>query len=686
MIKEQIKKLVESDNIADDLDDDKLREIADQVIEGLDEDELSMEDWLCDAKKAMDLTDIKREEKNFPFKGAANVKYPLTTLAVVQFTSRTLPELIKNGDVCRYKVVGTYNELKDRKGRRISAHLNYQILEQMPNWLDERDRLLSQLAVVGTCYVKTWYDPITQLNKSELMPFDLIKINDNIKSIEDAYRISQYLYYKKKDILEHIRYDLWRDIDLEMLHEDNDPEDKDTYEFVEQHCYLNLLNDDENDMPQPYIVTIHKKSREVMRIVARFDVKDVKYNKKGKIKCITPQHYFTDYHFIPSPRGKFHSLGYGTLLLDTNAMANSLLNQILNCGTLSMTQGGFYNKELRIRADDFVVEPGEWIPSDAPSAGTLKDSLVPFSYSPPSPVLFDLLSVLLESGKELSSSTEALTGNQDGTNVSPNTLMSLIQEGMRPTVAIQRRIFRGFKKELQKMVRLNAQYLSFEDYIKVIDVSQEEVPEMFSPGGEFIEYDFESVDIVPVADMANSTEAERITKANAAFQSGLQMMQIAPQAVNPQALMKLVFDALDIKEIEMLLPPPPQPGPDLEAIKLQSDVDAKAKDLELKQQELQIKAAQADAQIKLQQTQAVKTMADAQMQATQMEIDGYNKVMDNEANQNQLDIQNVKLQLEAAKLQKDMDKMRIDAHLKSKEIDVKARKERESASKDKSGD
>lgn len=671
MISAKLRKLIASDNIADDLDDDKLREIADYVIAGLEEDELSMEDWLCDAKKSMELTDIKREEKNFPFKGAANVKYPLTTLAVVQFSSRTLPELIKNGNVCRYKVIGTPNELKDRKGKRICEHLNYQILEQMPNWLDERDKLLSQLAVVGTCYVKTWYDPITRLNKSELMPFDLIKVNDNIKNLDEAPRITQYMYLTKNDIIEHIRYDLYRDIDLGLLHEESDPTDKSYYEFIEQHCTLNLLDDDDDEYKQPYIVTIHKKSREVMRIVARFEEADVKLNKKNKIKCITPQRYFTDYQFIPSPRGRFHGVGWGTLLLDTNIMANSLLNQILNCGTLSMTQGGFYTKELGLRADDFVVEPGEWIATEAPGLGALKDALVPFSYAPPSPILFELFKVLAESGKELSSSTEALTGNQDGTNVSPNTLMSLITEGMRPTVAIQRRIFRGFKKELQKIVRLNAQYLTIEDYIRVVDVRPDEMQELFSPDGKFIEYDLEAIDVVPVADMANSTEAERITKANAAFQSGMQMLQVSPSSVSAQGLMKLVFEALDFRNIDELLPPPPEPGPDLKAIELQSKVDAKGRELELKQQELQLKAAQTQSNVELQRTQAVRTMADAQMAGNQMEIDGYNKVMDNDANRQQLDIQKIKLQLESAKLSKDIDKMNLDAYLKAQEIKAK---------------
>lgn len=683
-IKDKIKELATSDNIAESLDEQELMSIAEEVLKGLDEDELSMDDWLRDSNKAMELTDIKREEKNFPFKGAANVKYPLTTLAVVQFSSRTLPELIKNGDVCKYKIVGGWNPLKDRKGKRLSSFVNYQILEQMPNWLDERDRLLSQLAVVGTCYVKTWYDPIIEQNRSELMPYDLIKVNDNIKNLDDAPRISQYMYLKKNDIIEQQRYDLYRDISLDNLKDASDPEDQSYYEFVEQHCWLNLVNDDENDYKQPYIVTIHKRTREVMRIVARFRPQDVKYNKKEKIKSIKAQQYFSDYHFIPSPRGKFHSLGFGTLLLDMNAMANSLLNQLLNCGTLSMARGGFYDKSLRIRPDDMQFEPNEYKPVDG---GATDKPLAQCFYSveaaPPNPVLFNLLSVLLDSGKELSSSTEALTGSGDAVNVSPNTLLAQIQQGLKVFTAIQRRIFRGFKKELQRIMALNAEYVGEKEYLRVVNVSPDELQEMYSPAGKFIEFDQDFIDVVPVADLASSTEAERLMKASAAFQYSVQLMQTAPGTVDPKAVARELFEALDFKNLDELVPPPAPPGPNIEAIKLQSEVDAKGKELMLKEQELQIRSAQAQAQIQNLQSQTVKNMADAQLKGVEVQVDAMNKAMDNESYQRQLQLQANKQQIEEMRLQKEAMQMGIDAKLRIDEMKSKERN-RSDQGKDKS--
>jgi hypothetical protein len=465
------------------------------------------------------------------------------------------------------------------------------------------------------------------------------------------------MYLTQNDIIENIRWDLYRDIDLAMLKDEEDPTDKSTYEFIEQHCYLNLLNRDEGeddpaeDYKQPYIVTIHKKSREVLRIVARFTLDDVMYNSKNKIKRINPQHFFSDYHFIPSPKGRFMSLGFGTLLLDMNLMANSLLNQIINCGTLSMTQGGFYSKEANIRPDDFIVEPGEWIPADSPmGGGKLADHFMPFSYQPPSPVLFSLLEVLLNAGKELTSTTEALTGMQDATNASPNTVLALIQQGLKVFTAIQRRIFRGFKKELQKLVRLNAQYLTYEEYLSIIDINPAEVPELFDASGNFIEYQMQNIDIVPVADLTVSTEAEHIQRANIGLQTAMQAAQIMPGTLDNSVILKDFYKALDYPNVDLLIKPPQPPQPDPKTVDIQSQIDERGKRLELDQQDLQLRAQEVQAKIEHLHAQSVKAMADAKVQDKQAGIQAYSHILNSQTKQEELELRKEELKLKDKEL------------------------------------
>lgn len=679
-IKDKISKLSASNNIAEDLDDQQLKEIADECLEGLEVDEQSMEDWLRDADDAMDLVESKRDEKDWPFEGAANVKYPLSSLAVLQFSSRTLPELVKNGEVVKYRVVGSdLDGTKQKRGDRIKNFLNYQILEQIPNWMDEHDKLISQLAVVGTCFTKSYWDPRVNQIRSEVMRYDLIKVNNDIKCLEDAPRITQYLYLTKREIIEHMRWEMYRDLELDKLKETDDPNDKDWYEFVEQHCWLNLLNDDENEIPQPYIVTIHKKSRQVMRIVARFEQEDVQYNSKGKIKSIDPCNYFADYHFISSPRNQFFCIGFGTLLLDINEMSNSMLNQILNCGTLSMTQGGVYSKDCGLRNDDFNVEPGEWIAADNPSGNDISKSFMPFNYAPPSPVTFQTLEMLINAGKELTSSTEALTGMQDTTNVSPNAIYAVIQQGLKVFIAIQRRYMRGNKKELAIIMKLNSKYVDWEDYLSVIDINPNEVPEMFDKSGKFIEFLGSNIDIVPVTDLAVSSEAETLARVNAGMQLYLQGAQIGATngVINPRVLYYDAFKALNYTNLDQLIiPEPQQKGPDPAMIKLQADLDMNAKNLEFKARELDLKARQvyieeqkASTEGLKSKTQSIKNLADAEAVDNKLQIDSYKVLLDDIARQREINQGDKKLEIDSVKNEVSLPKKKRDlSHLPNKNL------------------
>lgn len=652
---ERLQEIINSSNVIDtlDLDDDKLRDIAEDVLDGLDMDEESMKDWLDDANQAMELTELKRDEKNWPFPGAANIKSNAISLAVTQFTSRTLPELIKNGEVVKYKIIGAdLDGAKQRKGDRVKNYLNYQVLELIPNWLDERDRLLNQLAVVGTCFVKSWWDPRINEVCSEVIKYDLIKINNNAESLEKAPRITQYFYLTKREVLEFMRWELWSDIDLKFLQEDGEDEDCDDHEFIEQHCWLNLLNEDECDYPQPYIVTVHKHSRKVLRIVARFNDAGVHFNSKGRIKSIDPIHYFSDYHFMPSPRKQFLSIGFGTLMLDNTLMQNSLLNQMINAGSLSMIQGGIYNKECGIRPDDFTVEPGEWIPADTPLGTDLKGAFFPFTYNPPSSVTLELYNILSQQARELTSSTEALTGMQDGTNVSPNTIYAIIQQGLKVFVAIQRRIMRGYKKELSKIVQLNAEYLPWEKYFSVIDVRPEEAQECFTvvEGKEpvFSEWKMQNVDVVPVTDLAVSSEAESLSRVNAGINMFMQVGQISPEAqqiINLRELLRDGYKALNYQNVDAIINPPAPPGPDLNAIKLQSELDMNAKSLELEARKVEIELRKLyleELKVKQEgvksQAQSIKHLADAEAVDKNAQISAYKVMLDSMTKQQEIDL------------------------------------------------
>lgn len=655
------------DNIATLLSKDELSSIGEKVLCEWEIDKKSMSTWLDDADDAMKLCLLEREEKNTPWLGASNIKYPLISTAVMQFSSRSVAEMSKAGKVAKYKVLGKDRQgIKSRKGARVAMHLNYQIQEKMTNWFGERDKLHNQLAVCGTSFTKTYYDPITAQNKSELVPYDQIFINNGVKNLEDAPRITQLIYLSPSSLVEHQRYGLFLDSykESEMVLDETDPEPI-YHELLEQHTYLDL---DKDGLPEPYVVVYHIAHKCVLRIAPRFEYlvdRSIFLNDKGKVKRIIPEVYFSDYHFIPSPDGSFLSIGFGSLLRDTNHTINTLLNQLINAGTLATMQGGFIGKDLRIKKDDLMLRPGQWVPVDSASGATIKDAIVPLSYKEPSMVLLQLLDQLIKGANNLTSTSEVLTGTTDVTNASPNSVAMLMQQGLKVYSSIQRRIFRGFRKELQKLVHLNSRYLDEQEYLTLIDPEPKDLQEMYDIYGRIADYNLESLDIVPIVDVEDSTELEAMNKAQSIMQAGMQFAQVG--ATDPVMLAVEYYKSMGIENIEALVPPPQPPGPDPMAIQAQQEGQFRAKELELKEREVNIKAAETEAKIQETKANAMKIMHEASISPAKLELE-QNKQRLTEAEHR------TRTGLELEKLQAGRDNDRAKQNIESRKIDAMERR------------
>lgn len=621
----KLEDLASMDNVAELLDKKELEAIGSKVLAEFELDKKSMSGWLKTAHDCMNLCLMSHEVKNTPWQNAANIKYPLIATAVMQFSSRSVAEMSKAGKVAKHKVLGKDRDgVKTRKGSRVVQYMNYQIQEKMPNWFGERDKLHSQLAVCGTSFTKTFYDPVTNTNQSELIPYDQIFINKSVKNLESAPRISQLVYITASELVEQQRYGLFLDKydPSKMEMDETDPEPI-YHELLEQHTYLDL---DKDGLPEPYIVVYHIAHKCVLRIAPRFDYleeRTVFLNEKGKVKRIVPTLYYTDYHFVPSPDGSFLSLGFGTLLGDTNHTINTLLNQLTNAGTLATIQGGFIGKDLRIKKEDMDLTPGKWIPVDSASGATIKDSIVPLSYKEPSMVLMQLMDMLVKGANNLTSTSEVLTGTTDVTNASPNSVAMLMQQGLKVYSSIQRRIFRGFKKELEKIVKLNSRYLNEQEYLTLIDPEPRDMQEMYDTYGRISDFVLESLDIVPIVDIEDSTELEAMNKAQSIMQAGIQFANMG--ATDPTMLAVQYYKAMEVENIEALVPPPQDQSqqPDPAMIQMQQDMQVRMKELELKEKEFALKVAESEARIKEMNANAVKIMSDAQTAQGKLELDTF---------------------------------------------------------------
>ncbi len=314
------------------------------------------------------------------------------------------------------------------------------------------------------------------------------------------------------------------------------------------------MNLDGDGYKEPYIVTFHCDSEQVLRIVPRFK----QITKKGNmILNIEPVQYFTDYHFIRSPDGGFYSMGFGQFLLPLNTAINTLINQLIDSGTLSNTQGGFYSSRLRVKAGDIRAKMGVYQKIDAPSGEALDRQFYNLPFKEPSQTLFQLLGLLMQTAQDLSSTTDVLMGKQPAQNVASTTISQLIDQGTKVYTAVNKRVYRILKKEYQKIYEINYDTLSQTEYRKVLDDPAANVKRDFEP---------ETLDIFPIADPLLSSDQQRLIKANVIQQL---------QTVDRRAADELVLDAMQVEEEmkEKLLPAPdPNAPPPPEAQKMMAEV------------------------------------------------------------------------------------------------------------------
>ena len=588
----KIDKILDSVNVAEDLDEDQLIKIGRNVCEGFDTDISSRKPWEKDleswTKLALQISDIK----TFPWTGAANIKYPLLATAAMQFAARAYPTLVpSNGQIVKCRVAGfDPTGEKEARAHRVSVHMSNQVMEQMDGWEEDMDKLLISLPIAGTCFKKTYWDSAKQVNCSKLILPKYLVVNYDTRCIEDAERITEVIYISPRKVKERMNQGIFLDVKLGEP-SGTDPlaydrvntafqigtggDDQTTpYAFYEQHTFLDL---DEDGYAEPYIVTVEADSQKVVRIVPRFNQNGVMVNEKGKVVSIEPIQYYTKYDFIPNPDGGFYSIGFGRLLGPLNEAANTIINQLVDAGSLSNLQAGFIGKGLRIKMGEAKFSPGEWKAVNA-TGDDIKKQIFPLPVREPSGVLFNLLNLLLTSGKELASVAEIFVGKMPGQNTPATTTMATIEQGMKVFTAVYKRIYRSLAKEFQKIYVLNREYMNPEEYIDVLDQPVQQSDYM---GPEN--------DIIPGADPAAVSNQEKQAK----VQALMQLLQLG--TINPMAVTQLYLEAYEIPNAESFIMQPQQPQPDPKQqemeLKAQLEQQKAEREMQMSSAKLQMEAA-----------------------------------------------------------------------------------------------
>jgi chaperonin GroES len=601
--------VLKADNIVEILSEEELTSIQQFNHQIFTLDKQSREEKEKDLKKFVKLAMLVAEEKSTPWENAANVKYPLIAQAALDFGSKCYPEIIKDNYIVKPKIIGNDEGqaavningvplqdeagqeimqnvgVKEQRGQRVSEFMNWQLFEEIDNFECDMDVLCNSLPVVGCMFKKVFFDSSQDKACSELIYPDKIIINNKAKNLYNA-TITHIIELYPHEVVERIRAGIFVDFQKEESDDekigvivndenqqnlDDDKTSNNTEVFLEQHCYLDL---DDDGYQEPYIVTIHQQSNEIVRIVKRFDKQDIEYNGK-EVKRINPKHYFVKYDFLPSIDGSFYGVGIAHLLFNINETMNSTINQLLDAGTLNNTGGGFIGRGVKIAGGQISLRPGEWKMADV-GGGSLKENIVPIPHPQPSTTSFQLLGLLNESGNTLAALNDVLDG-QNAANIAPTTILTMVEQGIKKFKSVYKRIHRSLKKEINLIYDLNSEHLTQKKYAKVLDIPVKDA-------NKDEDFNLDDYDIVPVSDIESVTNMQKLAKANFLSQF------INDPYIDQMLLREQILDAANIEDIDKLLVQPPAPEPD-PLVQMEMEKN------KVRAQELEIKSIQAQSDI-----------------------------------------------------------------------------------------
>lgn len=448
-------KIATLDNCAEIINEEERQKIGSRVVREYKIDRESRNDWESRARRAMDLAKQKKEAKAYPWPDASNVKYPLLTTAALQFAARAYPAIVDGPRVVKCNVDGPdpTGELA-AAADQISEQMSDQLLNKLPGWEDDLDTLLHQIPIIGCAFRKVHPDKSSPTGyRSEMVTaFDLV-VNQSAKNLETVPRISQVFHLYPHEIGERRRSGWFLDVDLKGPDSGEDEDAPET--FIEQHRWIDL---DEDGTPEPWVVTVHEHTSKVVRIKPCFDPAAMQLDQERGIIVRIPRHeYFVLIPFIPDPEGGFYPVGFGHLLEPISDVIDTTINQMMDAGTLQNAGGGFVGAGVDIGKgkSEIRLMPGRYTRVQSPGQD-LRQSIVNMEHPGPSSVLFELLGMMIDAGKEIAAIKDVLVGDSPQKQMTATGTMALIEQGLKVFTAIYKRIYRALGKEFKLIYAINA--------------------------------------------------------------------------------------------------------------------------------------------------------------------------------------------------------------------------------------
>lgn len=529
------------DNLAEYIDEGTLGKLSGELTELVDNDITSRKEWADTFVKGLEVLGFKYEERTDPWDGASGVFSTVLAEAAIRFQAETMSETFPAAGPVKTKILGKVTKEKEEAADRVREDMNYQVTERMVEYRSEHERMLYSLGLAGSAFKKVYYDPNIGRQVSIYLSAEDVIVPYGTSHIETAERVTHVMRKTKNEVEKLMASGFYKDCDLGepvAFHTDIEKkkaeeggytlQDDDRYTLLEVHANLCIegVDDEENDLAKPYVVTIDKGTGKVLAVRRNWDEEDPLMLKRN--------HFV---HYIYVPGFGFYGLGLIHIIGGYARAGTSIIRQLIDAGTLSNLPGGLKSRGLRIKGDDTPIQPGEFRDVDVPS-GSVKDNIMTLPYKEPSQTLLALLQRVTEEGRRLGAISDMNVSDMSA-NAPVGTTLAILERTLKPMAAVQSRVHFAMKQEFKLLKAIIAEYAP-EEYV-------------YEPETGHVQArrdDYKLVDVIPVSDPNSSTMAQRVVQYQAVFQ----MAQSAPQIYDLPYLHRQMIETLGIKNADKIVP------------------------------------------------------------------------------------------------------------------------------------
>ena len=540
------------DNLAESFTESSLGELSSRFLDLLETDKQSREQRDKQYEEGIKRTGMGNDAPGgATFMGASKVVHPAMAEGCVDFAARAIKELFPPDGPVKTKVLGKMDDIKAEKSERKRDFLNWQISEQIEEFRDEQEQLLTQLPLGGSQYFKLWFDDQKKRPCVEFLPIDRVILPFAATNFYTAQRAAEVHELTQYEFDRRIRTGMYRDVSVSRasgtleqnrVEQANNKVEGKQFETNKDgirkvyHIYC-FLEEDQDDKTKgdsaPYILMIDELGSEVVGLYRNWEEQDESRTKLD---------WVVEFKFIPW-RGAY-AIGLPQLIGGLSAALTGALRALLDTAHINNSATMLKLKGAKISGQSQQVDVTQIVEIEgAPGVQDIRQIAMPMPFNPPSPVLFQLLGWLDQAAKGVITTSEEKIADVTS-NTPVGTTQALIEQGAAVFSAIHARLHNSQARVLKVLCRLNRWHfdeMEKGDVITDLEITREDFDK--------------NTDVVPVSDPHIFSETQRMAQ----NQAVLMLAEKHPQNFNIAGVLNRVLKQMKVPNINELLKDVPAP-------------------------------------------------------------------------------------------------------------------------------